>query len=144
MVIREKLEDLRQFSMSIGGVAKDIASKADDIRHLLILGLRKSLSDDEKSLEAVGLADDYHNDHTRKFSVPFVAQMMREDSPIPNDELVSSMLSEDAMTISIVLDLLSENERDELRIAALQLMQKSLAEGYRDPHIDEKLKALSE
>ena len=142
--IREEIDDLIQFAVSIGGSAKEIATKADQLREAVIMAMRQAFSDDKETLENIEKADAYHKDHVRKFYTPIVARILREKGPVPTEEMIPAILSEDAMTISIVLDLLPKDERDGIRVAALMLMRQALEEGYRDPQFEEKRAALSD
>lgn len=142
--LREDLDDLIHFSMGVGGLAKEIASKADQLRDGVILTMREAFSDDAETLEAIEEANFYHRDHMTKFNVPVMAQTLRENSPIVPEEMLASVLSEDPITISIVLDLTPEDAQASMRVAALMLMRQALDEGYRDPQFEEKLAVLSD
>ncbi|QND60141.1 hypothetical protein [Mesorhizobium huakuii] len=141
--IRESLDELIQFAVSVGGPAKDIALKADHIRDAVIMTMREAFSGDTDILEKIERADAFHKDRTRKFYLPIVAEILSEEKTTPGEELIPSLVSEDPTTISIVLDLLPDEDRAITQAAALKLILRVLDEGYIDPQLDEKLTVLS-
>lgn len=140
--IRERLDNLILFAMGVGGAAKEIASKADQLRDAVISDMRAAFSDDEETLENIERAETYHKDNTRKFYIPVMAQICRENSPILKEETISTILSEDSNSISIFINFLPEDDRALIRLEALKMMQEVLNDGYIDPQFEEKLSAL--
>lgn len=140
--IRERLDELIFFSMGAGGPAKEIASKADRLREVVIASLRSAFSNDPLALEAVERADRYHKESTRRYYIPVMAQMLRKNSPIPKEESISAVLSEDPETISLVMGCFAEDVQAPMRIAALQIMRQALDEGFRDPRFEAKIFAV--
>ncbi|RRH87460.1 hypothetical protein EH240_36140 [Mesorhizobium tamadayense] len=141
--VRESLDELIQFAVSVGGPAKDIALKADRIRDAVIMTMREAFSGDADTLMKIERADAFHRDHTRKFYLPIVAEILSKEKTTPGEEFIPSLVSEDPTTISIVLDLLPEEDRAITQTAAMKLILRVLEEGYIDPQLDEKLAVLS-
>ncbi|UCI05673.1 hypothetical protein [Mesorhizobium sp. B1-1-8] len=141
--VRESLDELIQFAVSVGGPAKNIALQADRIRDAVIMTMREAFSGDDDALEKIEKADTYHKDHVRTFYLPIVAEILSDERTTPNEELVPSLVSEDPTTISIVLDLLPDEDRVNMQAAAMKLILRVLEEGYIDPQLDEKLAVLS-
>ncbi|TGS85080.1 hypothetical protein EN817_23570 [Mesorhizobium sp. M3A.F.Ca.ET.174.01.1.1] len=140
---RQSLDELIQFAVSVGGPAKEVAVKADQIRDAVVLALREAFSGDAEKLEKIERADTYHKDHVRKFYLPIVADIIGTERITPNEELVPSLVSEDPATIAIVLDLLPEDDRGGMQAAAMKLILRVLEEGYTDPQLDKKLAVLA-
>ncbi|MET3524801.1 hypothetical protein [Mesorhizobium abyssinicae] len=140
---RQSLDDIIQFAVSVGGPAKEVAVKADQIRDAVVLALREAFSGDAEKLEKIERADTYHKDHVRKFYLPIMAEIIGTERITPNEELVPSLLSEDPATISIVLDSLPEDDRVVMQAAAMKLILRVLEEGYIDPQLDKKLAVLA-
>lgn len=139
---REPLDDLILFSMGVGGPAKEIAARADRLRDSVIADLRAALSDDEEAMEKIEKADAYHEDKTRRFYIPVMAQILRKNSPILKEETIPAILSSDPLAISVFMEFLSDDIRAQVRVEALKMMQEALNDGYIDPQFEEKLSAL--
>ena len=116
--------------------------KADNLRDAVISELRTAVSDDEEALKNIERADAYHHEITRKHYISVAAQMHRENSPILKEETISTILSEDPNSIAIIISSLPEDGREFIRLAAIELMQEVLNDGYIDPLFEEKLAAL--
>lgn len=141
--LRESIDDFVYFAMGVGGPAKILVHKADELRGRIISNMQDAFSDDLETLEAIEKADSYHRDEVNKFNCEFSSQLARDDSPIAEDEVLPSLLSEDSMTISIVIDTLPEESRDQIKLAAMLLIRNALNDGYRDPEFEEKVAVLS-
>ena len=140
--LRERIDELIFLSMGVGGPAKEIASMADGLREAVISDLRAAFADDKETLSKIEEADTYHKDNTRRFSVPVMAQMLRANSPIPKDETIPTILSEDPSTIAIFINSLPDDTKPFIQAEALRLMQQVLRDGYADPNCEEKILAL--
>ena len=140
--LRARLEELVRFSMGIGGRAKWLASKLDKLRDSIIIVLRNAFSNDKKNLEYIEQADLSYEDNMRKFALPVFAQLLREDSPIPPDEMLPTILSEDPLSISLFMESLPENSKPEARVELLRMMKVASDNGYIDPQFEDKISAI--
>jgi hypothetical protein len=138
--LRERVEDLISFSLGVGGLAKDVATKANKLRETLITSMREAFSEDSETLQNIDHADALYKHHNKMFHIPVVAQLLRRDSPIPSEETIPVVLSQDPGTISIVVDSLQD---DALRMETLRIFMQTRADGYMDPQFGEKLSALA-
>lgn len=142
MALRKRIDDLIFFSMGIGGHATDIASKADQLREAVISDLRSAFAGDEETLSNIEKADTYHKDNVRKCYIPVIAQMRRENSPILEEEIIATVLSEDPSLIAIFMNSLPEDSRALVEIEGLKMLQETLDNGHIDPQCEEKIFAL--
>lgn len=140
--LRERLDDLIYFSMGVGGPAKEIAVKADQLRDGIIADLREAFSDNEETLENIETADAFHRDNTRKFYIPVLAQVLRKNSPVLKEETIPTILSADPLAISVFMESLPDDTRALVRLEALKMMQEALNDGHIDPQFEEKVSAL--
>ena len=139
---RKDLDKLILFSMGVGGPAKEVASEANRMRDDIISGMRAASSNDKVALENIEKADAYHMDNTRKFYIPVMAQIVSKRSPIPKEETIAAILSEEPESIAIFMSSLPEDDRPKIRLGALKLMQEVLHHGHVDPQFEEKVSAL--
>lgn len=139
---RERLDELIFLSLGVGGPATETAVRADRIREAVISTMRSGSSNDTQALKAIERADRYHKEHVRKHYIPVLAQMLRKDSPIPKDETISAVLSEDPKTISLIMECFAEDVQAQTRMAALQIIRQALDEGHIDSRLEAKIAAL--
>lgn len=142
MALRERIDDLIFFSMGVGGPATEIASKADQLREAVISDLRSAFAGDEETISNIEKADTYHKDNVRKFYIPVIAQMRRENSPILEEETIATVLSEDPSSIAIFMNCLPEDSRALIEVEGLKMLQETLGNGHIDPQCEEKIFAL--
>jgi hypothetical protein len=137
--LREGCEDVIQSSYGVGGTAVEAASEADNLRNALILDLRDRFKQDNEALKAIDAADTQYRKGSRRFCYPVTAQILRKDSPIFGDEIVPTIVSEDPLSIALILDVLT---LDDLRGGARKLLNETRANGYQDEQFEDKLVAL--
>ena len=142
LALRERIDDLIFFSMGVGGPATEIASKADQLREAIISDLRSAFAGDEETLSNIEKADTYHKDNVRKFYIPVIAQILRKNGPIPQDETIPAILSEDPSAIAIFINSLPEDSRALIEVEGLKILRESLDDGHMDPQCEEKISAL--
>jgi hypothetical protein len=140
--LRQRIDDLMPALMGIGGPALDLTQKAEALRGLIIRDVRLAIGQDAAGLQRLELAERAHDERCRPFQTPFIAQLLREDSPIPNDEVVASLLSEEPATISLCFETLGEGARERAKEPAMRLIAGAAFDGFSDPLLDEKLKVL--
>ena len=109
--IREKVDELISFSKGVGGRACNIATEAEKLRESVITTMRDGVSNDADSLAALEKANAHHEQYTKKFNIPVIAEMMSERSPIKKEDVLSTILSEEPATISIILSMFRRNRR---------------------------------
>jgi len=142
MTLRESIDDLIFFSLGVGGPATEIASKADQLREAVISDLRSAFAGDDETLNNIEKADTYHKDNVRRFYIPVIAQMRRENSPILEEETIATVLSEDPSSIAIFMNCLPEDSRALIEVEGLKMLQETLNNGHIDPQCEEKIFAL--
>lgn len=142
IALRERIDDLIFFSMGVGGHATEIASKAGQLREAVISDLRSTFAGDEETLSNIEKADTYHKDNVRKFYIPVIAQMRRENSPILEEETIATVLSEEPGSIAIFMNCLPEDSRALIEVEGLKMLKETLDNGHIDPQCEEKIFAL--
>jgi hypothetical protein len=137
--IRKRLEEIISFSMGVGGRAYEIASMAGEVRKVVISELKQSFSNDKNTLSIIERADILYKKNNRIFHTPVVAQIVRKNGPINQEDTIATILSEDAQTISLMKNFFKGKKGTIVAQGALELLQKGLDSGYTDPEYEEKL-----
>ena len=104
--------------------------------------MRQAVAHDVSAAENLEHAEQLHNEDVRKFTIPFIAQLLRKSSPIPSDEVCAALLTEEPETIRILLSTLGDTGREEAKTGALQVIAGAAFDGFSDPLLEEKLAAL--
>lgn len=109
--------------IGVGGEVTSLVGGLKLSRAALIDQWRVAHEDDPEILTALDtlLESDALNDPAAHSE--FAAQLQREDGPIRPEELAPALLSESPHTVELVLATLSPERRDEIRIAALELIE---------------------
>jgi hypothetical protein len=140
--IREIIDDVIQDAMGVGGRAYDIAFKTKELRQTLISSWSKAVPGNSEAQRALVLAELYYQENAPKFEVPFIAQMVREDGPIPSNEVVPALLMEKPNIIAMVLGWVEPSKRPAAQKGALQVLKASIEEGAQIDNLEEILEAL--
>lgn len=96
-------------------------------------------SEGKAELESL-LADS--EQHWQRWTNQFVKQWKRGDTPIPGDELLPSLLTEDVETVRFFASMLEEAVRKDTCDLAVTLISDAQSEGYTLAQAEEKLQAL--
>lgn len=138
--LREEIENLTEFCLSVDGRAKALATQADKLRDVLLNSMREALLDDSQSLGAMETASAYHDEVIRPMHIPIVAQIRKDAIPI--EDIIPTLVSEEPAIIEIILNSLPDDTTVGIRVEALKLLLKTSEEGYRDPAYAEKATVL--
>lgn len=139
--IKEGLEDIMKKAMAVDGEAINIAKQALEQREICISYLRDTYKKNPEAMHAIERAEitTYENN---KFSNPFIAQVLDEEGPIQNDELVSTLLTQEPSVIAIAMNIIEFDKRTIIENEAQELLHEAKIRGYIDPQYEEKIEAL--
>lgn len=140
---RKRIDDLTQDAMGVGGQANDIAKKAKELRKGLISDLAKGMSGNQDAQRTLEEAERFYHEGKAKFEIPFMAQFVRKDGPIPADEFVPALLMEQPNYIARTIARMDDpNRRAAVQQWALQVLRTALDDGAHIEDFEEKLRAL--
>lgn len=139
--IRENVDTLIEAALGIGGPADEILAGLQKLREIIINTSRKSFAGHSELLAKLEDAEQSHKSYMAEFFVPFLAQMGRQDGPIPADEIVPSLLMQEPNTIRIVLRGFDADFRQIISREAISLLQEAIQQGLPVDRIPETLAA---
>jgi len=125
--IRKRLEETIQIALGVGGRGNEVASTAGALREIIIEQLKQTFSNDQENLAAIEKADNYYKQNEAVFRIPIVAQLQRKRSPIKDDETIATILSQDAKTISLVMNIFKDQTRLIIGQEAIKLLSRAHA-----------------
>jgi len=140
--IRERIQDLIHRAVEVGGEASETVPKLRTLRHILIQQVSEALSNNPRALKALQEAEAFHQANEGKLENQFLAQMLRDDTPITAEDVVPSILTEDVATIRTVMAVVGEHLAAKFHQAAVVLVEEVRARGETVPGIDKKLATL--
>lgn len=115
-------DELIRTALGVGGEALPLADSVRRSRAALVVAWRERNAESPEILAALTA-------HAKSFddpaaTDPFVAQLLREDGPIPPDEVASALLSEPPATMALALDALPSGARKSARSSGLALLEQ--------------------
>ena len=141
--LRERLDEVIQFSLGVCGAAYKIAEQAESLRSALIADVRTAFTHDTETLAVIERAERFHEDEmVGKFHIPVLAQMLRDRSPILKEHTVATIVSEDPRTIAAAMKIFSEDTQASFKLAGITILREALGGGHVDPQIREKIAVL--
>jgi hypothetical protein len=138
--LRKTIEHLLIRAAEIGPIANQLRDDLKALYKLVVESLRKACPPEHKSEFDELTADSVR--YQQKWTNYFLAQFRRSDKPIPGDEIISSLLTEDVETVRVVASTLEETVRKDMYDLAVALVADAQKEGYTVPQAEEKLRTL--
>lgn len=143
--IRERVDELIKRAVEIGGPAEKTLEILHNFREGIIESSRQAFSGTPKLLQLLEDAERYHRDHVvAELLIPFIAQMGRSDGPIPNDEILPSLLMQSHKTIRLVLTNGDEYFQQSFQEEAVGLLRRAFEQGMAIERIDDILDAFED
>jgi hypothetical protein len=140
--LREEVDDLLWRAISVGGPAKDFAIKLQDLRSLVIEGMKAAANSDPDAREAFARAEQFYLQGFQIFAEPLVLQLTRKNGPVPAADVVPRILSESPTTIAIVVAAVPPELRRLLLQQAEVIANEARERGVSATEIKMKLDAL--
>lgn len=141
--LRERMDVLMQGAVGVGGPADQIASRLKEVRQTLIRSWRAAAAGNPEVLGRLDEAEQFWQANVARFTLPFVAQLLRTGGPIPPEEVLPALLSEEPATIAAIMHWINDpQERGRIQAEAAAILKSALAAGAAIDQFDEKVRAL--
>lgn len=141
LYIKEELEAIIKKAMAVDGEAINIAKQAFEQREICISYLKNTFKDSPEAMHAIDRAEMATHENN-KFFTPFISQVLDEEGPIQNDELVPALLSQEPSTIAITMNIIKDDNREAIEREAKEILDSAKENGYIDPQYEQKIEAL--
>lgn len=142
--IRDRFDTLIQRAMGVGGSAYTLTYNLKELRHVHIQFWTQMVNDPEARRHLQEIDEEY-DQAISTFEVPFIAQMRRQDHPMPTDEIVPALLTEKPeIIVKVISDIMAEDPsvHESWQQAAIFILQEAIQEGAEFPNMHEILQAL--
>lgn len=140
--IKEKLDYLYQLGAGLGGDFGREMSGLRRLNEIVMESVRKASGDDPLAMQELAREQAAYEIHVNLLEYPVVSHLLREDSPVGEEELVPTLLSEEEETIRVLMTLFDEQEREELRRAAHSLYDRLVLEGDAPDFLKARIEAM--
>lgn len=143
LALKERIDRLYLQGMSFG---VDIDSEKSGLRRLqdvVVASIRAATAADPLAQAELEKEQAAHALHTTLLEYPVVAQLLRSESPIADDELVPTLLSESEPALRAALQLFDGTQLENMRLQARRLLD-SLDTGAQPPALRARLAILDE
>lgn len=136
--LREEVDELIERAVSVGGSADDLVPKLEGLRSSLLESMKQTAEHDPDAREGRGVLLPWCS----AFHEPVVLQIARKDGPIPPEDLVPRILSEDRSTIRAVASAMPPAARELLLQEAQIIAKEARQRGYPAAKLEPKLETL--
>lgn len=142
--LRQEIERLIERATEIGLLAQEIRTVLVETRRDMLATLRQSVKAYPTALEALDKANRQYDSSWPLISNHFIAQLSRSDSPIINEDIVPSLLSEDLDTVKLATKYLSNDTISGIAKATHETVESVDSDTRKSYRLDEKLKLINE
>jgi hypothetical protein len=112
------------------------------LNEVIMNSIRAAAGDDPLAKEELDKEQAARELHMHLLEYSIVPDLLRPDSLIEEDELIPSLLSEEAETIKMVMTLFDDKQRKELLELAAKLIEELKQQGELDSVIEERFAAI--
>ncbi len=113
--LRVRVDALYDQWVSFGGGDADYKNALLRLHSTLVAAIKKSAENDIATLNELAREQKAHEIHLHLVEYPLVSDLLRADSPIEENELVQTLLSEDAESVQIVMSLFEPDQQQVIR-----------------------------
>ena len=121
--LKEQLDKLYEQSCGLAGEHTDKQQAIISVITPMMTSIEKAASDDPKAIEKLVDEKTARVMHFEMLKTAIVADLLRPDSPIQEDELTAALLSEEQPAFEIVMQLFSDEQKQTIYQDAKQLIE---------------------
>lgn len=143
--LKEKCDALYEQACGLGG---DFSTEKDSLKKfldVLMAAVVQGAAGDDYALDELAQESTARDIHFRLLTAPVVADLLKPDTPIGNDELIPTLLSQSVGDITLAVELFDEEQRIELHREAESLINELQQSGITLPvDIHQKIRIFRE
>jgi hypothetical protein len=133
--LKERIERLYEVRAGLPGDFSQERKGLERLNSLIMDQIKKGAADDPHAQEQLKREETARAFHWHLLRQPLVAHLLRPNTPIPPEDLVPTLLSEDEESIRAVMTLLTAEQQSSLRIQARQWLERLQVEKMEIPEI---------
>jgi hypothetical protein len=140
--LRERMDELIQEAVGVGGRAQELALRVRELRQTLMRSWRAAVTGDADALRALDQAQQFWRANGPVFETPLIAQMIRENGPTPASDVIPALLSEQPETIATFMNWIKDPQKKAIQAQAASILKSATNSGATINRLDEKVRAL--
>lgn len=140
--IKEQIDRLYQMGAGLGGDYSKEQAGLRRLNEIVMRAVRTAAQGDTLASSELDKEHAAYEIHINLLEYPVVSHLLREDTPVAEDELVPTLLCEDEDVIQVLMTLFDTRERVELCQQARQLCEQLAAEGNLPDYLEARIAAM--
>ena len=122
--MKERIDRLYERCVSFGTDHDEFKNALQKLHHTIMGAIRKAAEVDSMALKELEREQEVRKLHIELMEYKLVSDLLRVDSPIKDNELVPTLLSEDAEAVQVVMSLFEPDQQQAIRDEAESLLKK--------------------
>jgi len=122
--IKEQIDRLYELAAGLGGGVDAEQQSLLKINDVIMRAIHAAAANDPLAIEELEKEAAARQMHLELLHYPLVADLLRSDSPVSREDLVPTLLSEDAETVRVVISMFDPTQQAELRDEARALVEE--------------------
>jgi len=134
---KSRIDELYTQCASLGGDHSREKEALNKLNDVLMKAVRSAAGNDPQAIDELSREQAAREIHMNLLEFPLVADLLRTDCPVAEDELVATLLSEEVATLGTIMTLFDQEQRQELQQLATDLLDElELEETERVLYLD--------
>ncbi len=121
---KSRIDELYTLCASLGGDHSSEKQALNKLNDVIMAAIRAAAGNDPQAMEELAREQAAREIHLNLLEYALVADLLRSDSPVGEDELVATLLSEDTATLGTIMTLFDQQQRQELQQLADELLDE--------------------
>jgi hypothetical protein len=140
--IKEKIDRLYQLGAGLGQDCSKEQRGLYKLNEIVMKEIRKAAQGDALAMQELDKEHAAYEMHVQLLEYPLVAHLLREDTPVGEEELLPTLLSESEETIRVLMTLFRPEEREALCRQAHTLQERLEQEGRTPDFLFDRIAAM--
>jgi len=122
--MKERIDRLYERCVSFGIEQNEYKNALKNLHHTILSAIRQAAKADSMAIKELEREQEVRKLHIELMEYKLVSDLLREDSPIKDNELVPTLLSEDAEAVQVVMSLFEPDQQQAIREEAAALLSQ--------------------
>ncbi len=123
LAMKERIDTLYECCVSFGVEQNEYKTALQKLHHTIMNAIRQAAKADSMALKELEREQEVRKLHIELMEYKLVSDLLRSDSPIKDNELVPTLLSEDAEAVQVVMSLFEPKQQQAIRNEAKALLE---------------------
>lgn len=140
---KSRIDELYTLCASLGGDHSREKQALNKLNDVLMAAIRSAAGNDPQAIEELAREQAAREIHLNLLEYPLVADLLRNDSPVAEDELVATLLSEETEVLSMIMTLFDQEQRLELQQLSTELLDELQLDEADQQRYQERISAMN-